>query len=111
MNKVFELSIDDLYTLSQAGLRKMISTPSPSEWLAIAEESAGRPRVGKRHRPDHTCRALFDRARRVRPSHLGRHPARADGVDQNARRLKFVGQHAGERVQRSLRDAVGGCAT
>src|SRR5262249_39007291 len=74
---------------------------SPRYWLAVAEESPGRPVVRERRQPDGGVRALLDRPRGGAATHVGAHPAGAHRVDLHI--ALVIGQGPGERVQGGLR--------
>jgi EmrB/QacA subfamily drug resistance transporter len=83
-------------------------TDSPGEPTAVAEEPAGRPVVIEEARPGHTACALGHGS--AAPAHVGRRPARAHAVDEDAGVPQFGGEHAGQAVQCELRGAVAGGA-
>src|SRR3954465_9068936 len=82
-------------------------SPSPVDAAAVAEEAAGRL-ADARRRPDDRRGAFLHAAAGAAPAHVRPHPARADGVDDDPARAGLRRPDADERVERDLRDAVGG---
>jgi O-acetylserine/cysteine efflux transporter len=74
----------------------------PRDGAAVAEESAARPAVRERRRPDDARRSLGERAA-ARTPHVRRHPSRTHRIDQHAGRER-VREHDRQRVQSGLRD-------
>jgi O-acetylserine/cysteine efflux transporter len=75
--------------------------PSPVDRPAVAEEAAGRPVVGERHRPHDAGRAVAHRAA-ARATHVRRHPTRTHRVHQHGVPPQRIGKHERERVESRL---------
>src|SRR5215207_4032987 len=84
---------------------------SPRYRPPVSEEAAGGAVVRKGRRPDRRVGTLLDRAGGTRSAHVGAHPSRADGVDEDAAPAQLGGQDAGEDVQARLGEAVARRAT
>src|SRR5690348_11130253 len=93
----------------EAAAAPLAQADLPVDTLLVAKKASRRPVVGQRGRPYDTCRALADGS--PAPSaHLGRHPAGAYCIDQDAAALQLGRDDSRQPVERRLRGRVRGSA-
>src|SRR5207302_5458089 len=90
-----------------AGVAANVAGPSPRDRAAIAKQTVGGAVGGECGEPDQSVARLFHGPRRARAAHVGSHPPRAHRVHLHVA-TDLAGEAASERVQRGLRDPVGG---
>jgi EmrB/QacA subfamily drug resistance transporter len=82
------------------------ATVLPGDVPAVPEEAASGPGVGQGRGPDDAGGAFGDRAP-AGAAHVGRHPARADRVDQDPVAAQLGGEHPGQRAEPGLGCGIG----
>src|SRR5205823_4298629 len=73
---------------------------------AVAEDAARRARRREPARPEDRGGALRDRAGRPGAAHVGPHPARVGGIDEDAAGAKLFGEESRHRVEGRFARAV-----